>query len=76
MNSNITIEFFKFISNLKLRAQKDAANPILSREVVIITYDYYNNLYSNYFKKYKDNYHILAELEELKSSIDKLKSKI
>ncbi|ADO83824.1 hypothetical protein [Ilyobacter polytropus] len=76
MKQNTNIEFFKFISNLKIRAQKDAENASLSREILVPTYDYYNSLFSDYLPLHKDDHYVAMELEELKLYINKLKSRI
>ena len=53
MHNNVSIEFFKFLSDLKIRAQKDSENTSLSKDFLEISIDYNNNIYSNYSKLHK-----------------------
>jgi vacuolar-type H+-ATPase subunit D/Vma8 len=73
---NTEIEFFKFLSDLKVRAQKDAENEFLSRECLNIALEYYSEIFYKYIKLHKDNHYIELELEELQKSINKLKHRI
>ena len=76
MHNNVSIEFFKFLSDFKVRAQRDSENPSLSKDFLEISIDYYSNIYSDYSLLHEDNHHVLLELNELNKSINKLQKRI
>jgi len=70
------MELFKFLSDLKIRAQKDAENESLSGVLLNASFEYYCEIFSKYIKSHRDNHYVLLELEELEKSINKLENRI
>ena len=69
-------QIVKFLSELKLRAQKDVADQSLTREELINRIDHYKDMNSKYNSSQAHHHNINGHRIDLRSIIHKLEEKL